>query len=66
MRWPWTRSAPTNRPTYTPDPEGAARGLARARARRPEVDRLVEALVRERRLNGFTASVTVVLRGDRQ
>lgn len=49
-----------------PDVEGARRQLEDAKKRRPQVARLVEALQRERQLNGFTASVTVVLRGGRE
>lgn len=48
-----------------PNVEAARRNLEEARKRRPDVARLVEALKREQRLNGFTASVTVVLRGGR-
>jgi hypothetical protein len=48
-----------------PDVDGARAELAKVRARRSEVDALVDALVRERRLNNFTANVVVTFRGGR-
>lgn len=59
---PW--SAP-RRDKDTPDPKHAEAQLEQIRKRRPQVERLVEALLREKRLNSFTANVTVVLRGGR-
>ena len=49
-----------------PDVDGARADLAKVRARRADVDALVDALVRERRLNNFTANVVVTFRGGRQ
>jgi hypothetical protein len=49
----------------TPDPEKAKAELKKVREQRPDVDRLVEALRREQRLNSFTANVTVILKGGR-
>ena len=49
-----------------PDVAKAREDLARIRAQRSEVDDLVAALVRERRLNNFTANVVVTFRGGRQ
>ena len=48
-----------------PDVDKARAGLAEVRARRDEVDALVDALMRERRLNNFTANVVVTFRGGR-
>ena len=48
-----------------PDVDKARADLAKVRARRPEVDALVDALVRERHLNNFTANVVVTFRGGR-
>lgn len=48
-----------------PDVEKARQDLARIRAQRSEVDSLVEALVREKRLNNFTANVVVTFKGGR-
>lgn len=49
-----------------PDVEGAREELAKVRARRAEVDALVDSLVRERRLNNFTANVVVTFQGGRR
>ena len=49
-----------------PDPAAARRQLEDVKKRRIDVQQLVAALQRERQLNGFTASVTVVLRGGRE
>lgn len=49
-----------------PDTDAARRQLEDVKNRRPDVQQLVNALQRERQLNGFTASVTVVLRGGRE
>lgn len=48
-----------------PDVEGAREQLERIKRQRPDVDALVDALKRERRLNNFTANVTVMFRGGR-
>lgn len=48
-----------------PDIEGARENLARIKRQRPDVDALVAALIREKRLNNFTANVTVIFRGAR-
>ena len=48
-----------------PDVEGARADLARIKRQRPDVDALVDALQRERRLNNFTANVIVSFRGGR-
>lgn len=48
-----------------PDVEKAQEDLARIRAQRADVDALVSALVREKKLNNFTANVTVIFRGGR-
>jgi hypothetical protein len=48
-----------------PDVEKAREDLARIRAQRAEVDDLVAALVREKRLNNFTANVVVTFKGGR-
>lgn len=48
-----------------PDPQTAEAHLRRVRAQRPDVDALVDALMRERRLNNFTANVVVTFRGGR-
>ena len=48
-----------------PDVEKARADLARIRAQRSEVDELVAALVREKRLNNFTANVVVTFKGGR-
>lgn len=47
----------------TPDTDAARQQLADARERRAEVNRLVARLMRERRLNSFTANMNVVLKG---
>jgi hypothetical protein len=49
-----------------PDPQTAEAHLRRVRAQRPEVDALVDSLVRERRLNNFTANVVVTFQGGRR
>lgn len=48
-----------------PNVEKARADLARIRAQRAEVDELVASLVREKRLNNFTANVVVTFRGGR-
>lgn len=48
-----------------PDPEAAREEYEAVKARRPDVERLVDALARERRLNNFTASAVIVFRGGR-
>lgn len=48
-----------------PDVAGARENLARIKRQRPDVDALVAALIREKRLNNFTANVTVIFRGAR-
>lgn len=48
-----------------PDPKTAQAHLRRVRAQRSDVDALVDALMRERRLNNFTANVVVTFRGGR-
>ena len=48
-----------------PDVAKANADLARIRAQREEVDALVAALVREKRLNNFTANVVITFRGGR-
>lgn len=54
-----------NERTEKPDVEKAQEDLARIKAQRDDVDALVAALVREKRLNNFTANVTVIFRGGR-
>lgn len=49
-----------------PDVEQAKAELERVKKQRPDVDRLVETLTREQRLNNFTANVVVTLRGGRR
>lgn len=61
MRFPWFR----NRDPDRPDPESAEAHLRKVRGQRPEVDALVDALIRERHLNNFTANVVVTFRGGR-
>lgn len=51
--------------TEKPNVAKAHEDLARIRAQRSEVDSLVDALVREKRLNNFTANVVVTFRGGR-
>lgn len=51
--------------TDRPDPQAAREQLERIRNRREDVDALVSALARERRLNHFTASAVIVFRGGR-
>lgn len=46
-----------------PDIDKAHADLARIKAQRPDVDALVDALVREKALNNFTANVTITFRG---
>lgn len=48
-----------------PDVDGARERLARTRKQRAEVDALVAKFMREQRANGFTANMTVLLRGGR-
>lgn len=48
-----------------PNPRKAQADLERTRARRVDVDALVDALTRERHLNNFTANVTITFRGGR-
>ena len=60
MFWPFHRRR------HKADIAAAKADLERARSHRPEVDRLVYDLVRERQLNGFTANITVILRGGHQ
>lgn len=48
-----------------PDPQAAREQLERIKGRREDVDALVSALARERRLNNFTASAVIVFRGGR-
>jgi hypothetical protein len=64
MRLPWLFRARDD--DDRPDPKTAEAHLRRVRAQRPEVNALVDALVRERRLNNFTANVVVTFRGGRQ
>ena len=52
-------------PADRPDVAKATEDLARIRAQRDEVDALVAALTREKRLNNFTANVVVTFRGGR-
>lgn len=47
----------------TPDTDAARQQLTEVRDRRTQVDRLVARLMRERRLNSFTANMNVVLKG---
>lgn len=47
-----------------PDVEGARKRLEQIRRQRADVDALVDALVREQRLNNFTANVTITFRGS--
>ena len=56
---------PTRHPD-SPDIDRAREELARIKAQRPDVQALVDALVREKRLNNFTANVTAVFRGGHQ
>lgn len=49
-----------------PDVDKAREELAKVRARRAEVDALVDSLVRERHLNNFTANVVVTFQGGRR
>jgi len=46
-----------------PDVAGAREQLDRIKRQRPDVDALVEALIREKRLNSFTANATAMFRG---
>lgn len=62
MRLPWLKF---HRHPDKPDVKAAEAELKRIRSQRPEVDALVEALVREKRLNNFTANVVVTFRGGR-
>ena len=62
----WFRSKRGQDDEPKPDPKAAQAHLQRMRAQRSEVDALVETLVRERRLNNFTANVVVTFRGGRQ
>lgn len=48
-----------------PDVAGARERLARIKRQRPDVDALVAELMRQKRLNNFTANVTVIFRGGR-
>lgn len=64
MRFPWFNRARVD--GDKPDPQAAEEHLRRVRARRPEVTALVDAMVRERQLNNFTANVVVTFRGGRQ
>lgn len=48
-----------------PDVAGAHERLARIKRQRPDVDALVAELMRQKRLNNFTANVTVIFRGGR-
>lgn len=48
-----------------PDVAAARERLAGVKRQRPDVEALVEALVRERKLNNFTANVAVIFRGGR-
>lgn len=48
-----------------PDVEKARADLARIRARRAEVDALVNALIIEKHLNNFSANLTATFRGGR-
>lgn len=52
-------------PDDRPDLAKAQADLERIRARRNEVDALVDALIREKHLNNFTANVVVTFRGGR-
>ena len=58
--WPSKRERPEK-----PDVDKARQDLARIRAQRREVDELVAALVREKRLNNFTANVVITFKGGR-
>lgn len=49
-----------------PDVAGARATLERIKRQRPDVERLVDALTAEKRLNDFTANVIVTFRGGRQ
>ncbi len=62
MKFPWHR--PRRHPDK-PDPAAAEANLERIKAQRPEVDALVAELIREKRLNNFTANVVVTFRGGR-
>lgn len=61
MKFLWNRSRDPDKP----DPESAEEHLRLVRSRRPEVDALVDALIREKHLNNFTANVVVTFRGGR-
>lgn len=54
-----------NERTEKPDVEKAQEDLARIRAQRADVDALVSALVREKKLNNFTANAVITFRGGR-
>jgi hypothetical protein len=62
----WFRSKGSEGDEPKPDPQAARAHLRRVRARRSEVDALVDALMLERKLNNFTANVVVTFRGGRQ
>lgn len=62
MKFPWHLP---RRHHDKPDPAAAEADLARIKAQRPEVDALVAELIREKRLNNFTANVVVTFRGGR-
>lgn len=59
---PWRKRRPKDTEA---DVEGELAHLARLKAQRGAVDELVIALVAERHLNNFSASLSATLRGDR-
>lgn len=61
MKFWWRKHAGDDKP----DVAKANADLAKIRAQRSEVDALVAALVREKRLNNFTANVVITFRGGR-
>lgn len=50
---------------HQPDPQAAREEYEAVKARRADVEQLIAALARERRLNNFTASAVIVFRGGR-
>lgn len=58
--WP-RRSQPADKPNVAK----ANADLERIRAQGADVDALVAALIREKRLNNFTANVVITFRGGR-
>lgn len=49
-----------------PDVDKAKAELERIRGQRPEVQALVDTLIKERQLNNFTANVVVTFQGGRR